>query len=72
MRQNLEELKSWSPFVEIASRKRYKQFIFRGHTKQDNELKSSLQRAFERFNVRRDYRKCSLLERVYVHRPYQD
>jgi hypothetical protein len=57
MRQNLEKIKSWSQFVEIASRKRYKQFIYRGHTKQEHELKSSLQRAFERLNVRRDWKK---------------
>ena len=57
MRENVKKIERWSQFVEIASGKRYKQFIFRGHSKREHELKSSVQRAFERLNVRTDWKK---------------
>lgn len=55
--EKYEPIKTWSQFVRIASRKRYKQFIYRGHPRKEYELKSSIQRAFERLNVRKDWQR---------------
>ncbi len=55
--EEYEPIKTWSQFVRIASKNRYKQFIYRGHPKKEYELKSSIQRAFERLNVRKDWQK---------------
>ena len=50
------EIKTWKDYSERVLNKRYKRFIFRGHTKGSYRLKTSLQRAFENLEIRKDWR----------------